>query len=299
MNSLESFYERMVTIRIVENRLQELCLKGEAREIDILWLQEHGISLFCSKCNVVLTEENWSISARRKYDHICKTCENNRLRNWYNKNKKIRHIASLNFYIKNIERERKRRNNVMLKLKKDCMNALGGKCYDCGTEEIEVLTVEHINGKGLDEYKRLGNGKVGHGKSILYRLIRDRKVNLENYLCLCMNCNMKRRIAKEHKETKMSKYGQKLKRDVLTLLGCKCSNCGIDDLDKLTLEHKQGFGRAHRRQLNKSGYSSTKLYSLIRRGLEPIEKYSVLCFNCNFKTAQKWREETAKKWRKY
>lgn len=268
--------------------------------IDVQWLQEQGVPLFCTSCGATLNENNWSNHRKDRNDYVCKKCETIRWKNWAVKNKKKLQVSSLDYYIKNIEQERKRRNNVMLKLKTDCMNTLGGKCADCGNNDIEVLTVEHLKGKGLEEYRKLGHGHIGHGKNVLYRLIRDRKVNLEDYLCLCINCNMKRRISKEHKNTKGSKYHQKLKQDVITILDGRCAECGIDDLDKLTLEHNNGFGKQHLFQLNNGiGYCSKKLYALIRRGLEPTKDYSVLCFNHNFKSAQKWREKRAKQWRKY
>lgn len=254
----------------------------------------------CGRCGKSLIAGNWSNSRKAKDDYICKSCESSRYRDWAAKNKERLRVSSLAYYVKNIDRERLRRNDVMLKLKKDCMSRLGGKCVGCGIDDIRVLTLEHLRGGGAAEYRKYGKGQVGHGKGVLYRLIRDGKVDLSNYQCLCVNCNMKKRIGIEHKETKGSKYHQKLKRDVMTMLGSRCVSCGIDDLDELTLEHNYGFGRNHLLQLNRGkNYSAMKLYGLIRRGLEPLERYSALCFNCNFKEAQKWRDAKAREWRKY
>lgn len=254
----------------------------------------------CVKCGSSLIENNWSRSRQLRNDYICKDCESTRYRDWAARNKDRLRVSSLDYYVKNIDRERLRRNEVMLKLKRDCMNKLGGRCAACGINDIRLLTLEHLRGGGAADYRKYGKGNVGHGRGVLYRLIRDGKADLSNYQCLCLNCNMKKRIAFEHKETKGSKYNQRLKRDVMVILGGQCVKCGMDDLDMLTLERRYGFGRNHLLQLNRGkNYSSMKLYRRIRRGLEPVERYSTLCFNYNFKEAQKWKDARAREWRKY
>lgn len=68
---------------------------------------------------------------------------------------------------------------------------------------------------------------------------------------------------------------------------CKC--CGVDHVEFLTIDHMDGEGAAHRRELTKeqgwSTHSSSMTGShfyrwLVKQGFPP--GFQVLCFNCNF-----------------
>ena len=60
---------------------------------------------------------------------------------------------------------------------------LGGKCSRCGFLDIRALTVDHINGGGNQERKRIG--AIG----VWLKVLRDPT----GYQCLCMNCQFIKR----------------------------------------------------------------------------------------------------------
>jgi hypothetical protein len=61
--------------------------------------------------------------------------------------------------------------------------ALGGKCARCGTSDLRVLEVNHINGKNKS-YERKGGGK----QRLMLRIANGEKVSHVNLLCA--NCNI-------------------------------------------------------------------------------------------------------------
>lgn len=67
------------------------------------------------------------------------------------------------------------------KLKRQVIDAYGGKCK-CGFNDIRALCIDHINGRGLEERRRLTGDKV-------YRKLR-RKGFPKGYQVLCANCNL-------------------------------------------------------------------------------------------------------------
>lgn len=61
--------------------------------------------------------------------------------------------------------------------------AYGGKCACCGEAAPEFLVLDHINGGGTEERKRLSNGN-----EIIAQLIREGYP--DTMQVLCANCNM-------------------------------------------------------------------------------------------------------------
>jgi hypothetical protein len=62
---------------------------------------------------------------------------------------------------------------------------------------------------------------------------------------------------------------------VILFYGNQCAGCGEDDYTKLTIDHINGGGNAHRREM--TGNLIDHLYNnLINRDV-----YQVLCYNCN------------------
>jgi hypothetical protein len=69
---------------------------------------------------------------------------------------------------------------------------------------------------------------------------------------------------------------------ILEVFGRRCSCCGEEREDFLTLHHVNSDGGEHRKKRR-----SAKCYFLdvIREGF-PTDKYAILCMNCNY--AQRW-----------
>ena len=62
----------------------------------------------------------------------------------------------------------------------------GGKCQCCGEKEVRFLTIEHLNGGGSDERRRLGSNNQ---RSLLAH-IKKQGYPEDKYALLCFNCNL-------------------------------------------------------------------------------------------------------------
>ncbi len=80
---------------------------------------------------------------------------------------------------------------------------------------------------------------------------------------------------------KSRRWRLSLKCEMIEAYGGKCSCCGEKELAFLTLEHTNGDGAEHRRQLK----HPNKVYTDLKRRGWPKDGYDVLCFNCNCSTA--------------
>jgi len=78
--------------------------------------------------------------------------------------------------------------------------------------------------------------------------------------------------------TNVHKYRKLMKRSVIKHYGGKCACCGEDILKFLAIDHIEGNGNKHRREINlKSGSS---FYTWLKRNGFP-EGFQILCHNCN------------------
>lgn len=83
--------------------------------------------------------------------------------------------------------------------------------------------------------------------------------------------------AKEHYHT----HKKKLKREVIDHYGGRCACCGEPRLAFLTIDHKQGSGTKHRREINNGKMGGgLRTYIWLRQNNYP-EGFQVLCWNCN------------------
>lgn len=162
-----------------------------------------------------------------------------------------------------------RRRNQLLKEK--VVAALGGKC-SCGEERLEALTVDHVNGDGHEHRE----GKTGY--AVLRGILKESPLNADRYQVMCWNCHLKKTVASLRKEEvgKAAKSIRKLKDEVVSGYGGKCSSCGFQDRDCLTLDHVAGGGREERE--SRSGRLAA-WYAARDGGFPPA--YQVLCATCN------------------
>lgn len=80
-----------------------------------------------------------------------------------------------------------------LKLKRQVMDAYGGKCACCDESELVFLTIDHIDGNGAEHRremgaKRAGEGRWGQAGAPTYRWLRDNNFP-SGFQVLCANCN--------------------------------------------------------------------------------------------------------------
>jgi len=145
------------------------------------------------------------------------------------------------------------------------------KCNSCGEDIYEFLEIDHLNGGGHQHYTKT------HGK-VMNDIIKNNFP--EEYQILCSNCNIKK--LKEVYKLKGDKwkfqksYNQRLKIKALKHYSSevKCDCCNEGDIDVLTIDHINGGGRKHRKEVNGS------IYKWLIDNNFP-EEYRVLCHNCN------------------
>lgn len=93
-----------------------------------------------------------------------------------------------------------------------------------------------------------------------------------------------REYYRDHKENiriVQKKSNQKLKSEILTYYGqgeCACVVCGEDRLACLSIDHINGGGSKHRKDLQKTAYN---FYRWLRSNDWP-QGYQTLCMNCQF-----------------
>lgn len=120
----------------------------------------------CTTCKKWLDEKNFPICRRRedKLNSMCKQCRNKRWREL----RENRKIIVFQYYT----------NGYM-------------KCELCEIDDIDVLTIDHINGGGNKHRKEMIES------SLITHLIK--KNFPEGYRILCRNCNWKERLKQEKK----------------------------------------------------------------------------------------------------
>lgn len=73
------------------------------------------------------------------------------------------------------------------KLREEALKILGNKCCFCGFKDIRCLQVDHIDGGGGKEVKKLGHQGI---------YLKIRQGNIKEYQLLCANCNWIKRVEK-------------------------------------------------------------------------------------------------------
>jgi hypothetical protein len=86
-----------------------------------------------------------------------------------------------------------------------------------------------------------------------------------------------RRKEPTHARAICKRYHRRLRQEVLAAYGGQCACCGLDEEPFLTIDHVNGDGAAHRRELGSNGYA---VYVWLRRHGYPMG-FRVLCENCN------------------
>jgi len=171
---------------------------------------------------------------------------------------------------------REKRKLHYRELRTEALRCYGGKCECCGESRYEMLTFDHIQGNGHNTDKR--------GVKLVYDALKVyNEYGYPNsiYRLLCWNCNMSRGYYKycPHKEQKVvvNTYKQRLKMEVINAYGGKCCLCGENHWEFLTIDHINGGGNKHRKQVG----SGAVFYTLLKQLGWPKDEYRLLCANCN------------------
>jgi hypothetical protein len=112
----------------------------------------------CRECNILLNKNNCFPSRFIKYDYICNECSNSDTR------------------------DRKR------SLKLEVIFAYGEKCACCSENQVEFLTIDHIDGGGAQHRRKISKAQRASSDT-LYRWLKKNGFPKDNFQLLCFNCN--------------------------------------------------------------------------------------------------------------
>lgn len=111
------------------------------------------------------------------------------------------HREDYNKYIREYKR------NYRQNIRKKIFDLLGGCCanpyglHDKPFTDIRCLQIDHVNGGGKKEYKKL---RCGSGNErFLNEVFRKIKAGSKDYQCLCANCNWIKRFEKGEKRPRI------------------------------------------------------------------------------------------------
>lgn len=151
------------------------------------------------------------------------------------------------------------------RVKQEVLDHYGPGCVLCPVSNQLLLTIDHIAGAGNRHRESLNLGR-GHQ---FYLWLRSQGLPT-GYRTLCWNCNCRRQCTKPDNLAR--------KEAVLAHYGRACAHCGISDSDVLTLDHIEGGGNKHRKDLNVG--AGWRFYSWLQSHEFP-SGFQTLCYNCN------------------
>lgn len=79
--------------------------------------------------------------------------------------------------------------NYLRNLRESVVVILGGKCVKCGFDDKRALQIDHINGGGSKERKKMGLNGSFHSHVLKSFIEKENK-----YQLLCANCNWIKRF---------------------------------------------------------------------------------------------------------
>ena len=145
-------------------------------------------------------------------------------------------------------------------------------CTLCGEDDLRFLCLDHVEGNGAEHRRKDPSVKPNP-----YLWARKNEFP-PIFRTLCHNCNWL-----EHHipgTSKSAEYNRRIKEEVYQHYSegnLKCSLCDVSDIRILTLDHLDGGGSTHRREIGNGG---TRMVRWIRKNGFP-DGFRVLCFNHN------------------
>jgi len=238
---------------------------------------------------------------------ICPTCgplDTSQYREYTYKTGRVRRCISCSkskravFYTKNANRENQVAKSQRESIKLEVIIAYSPelKCTLCSEKRVEFLVVDHIHGGGNKHRDKVGQGSF-------YRWLKEAGFPI-GFRILCHNCNWKHGVRTQpprvfqksnnletiRKQAYRIKYPDKYENYKATLrseiklrrervihhYGSTCECCETSDMDVLSLDHMDGGGTQHRKEVG----SGTTFFKWIEESGYPKE-FRVLCLNCN------------------
>ena len=149
----------------------------------------------------------------------------------------------------------------------------GGCCAVCGITDPNLLTIDHINNDGAEHKRKIG------GSSRLYRWLIHNNFP-SGFQVLCWNHNWLKRVHSISRSGSKASgychdYRARLRHIIINHYGGKCACCGETNIDLLTIDHMNGGGKKHLKEIGNCNF-----YRWLRDNGFPTG-FRVLCFNCN------------------
>ncbi len=245
----------------------------------------HG-SLTRDQCYVHKHKAFGSRSAR--IDLECKKCVKDRMASIpyvekRNDAKRSRYINNVAFKEKRLIEEKTRYENdreriilrnrrIRFRLKVEIFNRYSDgspKCARCGTDELRFLCLDHVKEDGKEHRKQVGDN--------VYRWVK-RNDFPQGFQVLCHNCNLRKHLeSKEQGKSKDAERLRNLKHEVFKQYCSgvpKCEQCNEDDMRVLSIDHIEGGGCKHRKEIGGN------LLRWLKKNSHP-KGFRVLCMNHN------------------
>ncbi len=121
----------------------------------------------------------------------------------------------------------------------------------------------------LAKYQRLRHSRKAGGLCVRCGKANDART---------VRCNSCKQKAKDNNAKLWRKYNRELKIEVMEHYGgCRCACCGETTIEFLQIDHVNGNGSKHRKEIG----GGNKMYKWLKRNGYP-SGFQVLCANCNF-----------------
>jgi len=102
--------------------------------------------------------------------------------------KRSHYLGNVKYRKDNKERLAEIRNQRKREVKRETLNAYGGKCICCGEARLEFLTLHHVDGGGAKHRKKIGSWSRG---GAFYRWLKKRRFpKVPRLVVECMNCHL-------------------------------------------------------------------------------------------------------------
>lgn len=122
--------------------------------------------------------------------------------------------------------------------------------------------------------------KCGNDKDIKDFYIRSESSSAKQVASDCKDCHKKQKAEWRQKNIDLVRQKsreaiRKIRREVIEHYGNLCVCCGEQQYEFLTMDHIEGGGNKHRKELKSQGLARWLRYNKFPTG------FQVLCFNCN------------------
>jgi len=143
---------------------------------------------YCPTCEETLPITNFHKNPVRRdgYNRQCNSCRRPYVQEYYQKNKESYLEKTRDYQEKNREYYRTRNRENDRKLRVATLSHLRDpiECVHCFTDDVRILTIDHIHGGGYQERKGI-NQRTFYRKILAMDVEEARK----KYRVLCRNCN--------------------------------------------------------------------------------------------------------------